>query len=213
MTERLTDEMLAAYLAVAEDQTDYAVQFRRPDLVLILTELQERRAAEQQAGRGAEEAWAAVAEEMGEKAHEAWKRYMIGQGYADHPNAAWDGVEPRDFYHCVQCGAPCSKHHPDMVPWEDLPENKRGKYLKPAHDVFVTTYALAAQESARVVEAARRLNPVYYDEFGSHCIFDVTDDPGPLPCGYGDPPVHGPNCPWRALTAALAGKPSPEVAQ
>lgn len=58
MTERLTDEMLAAYLAVAEDKTDYAVQFRRPDLVLILTELRQRRAAEQQAGRGPEAAWA-----------------------------------------------------------------------------------------------------------------------------------------------------------
>lgn len=110
--------------------------------------MSERLSDEQQAGLGAEEAWAAVAEEMGQAGHEAWKRYMIGQGYADHvwpnPPTFEDMVDASP--NALELWVPCCllgvlRHHDDMVPWADLPENKRDKYLEPAHDVFVAAHA------------------------------------------------------------------------
>lgn len=117
----------------------------------------------------AEEAWESQIEQIGEAAHKAWKSYMIASGYADHvfdpePRFEYDnGPSAVHFGYTGRCQYKpyCSKreyeHHPDMVPWADLPENKRGKYLEPVKAVFLATYAEGYEIGVGDALAARQI--------------------------------------------------------
>ncbi len=71
-------------------------------------------------------------ERVGRKVHEAWKSLKVQDGYAAH---AWAGIRRQgpegdpSTYSCAQCRLTYDKHHPDMVPWEALPEEKKQKYI------------------------------------------------------------------------------------
>lgn len=80
---------------------------------------------------------------VGRAAHEAWKGWIVQGGYADHTlvkRVVGSTANGDDRYVCATCadsrgmsghgvGYTEPFHHPDMVPWGYLPEEKRGKYL------------------------------------------------------------------------------------
>lgn len=69
-----------------------------------------------------------IEERVGRAAHERWKLWIVSCGYADH---AFERASRDSFsWSCKWCpDFNEHKHHEDMVPWEQLPEEKRGKYV------------------------------------------------------------------------------------
>lgn len=71
-----------------------------------------------------------IEERVGRAAHEAWKRWIVQNGYARHqflPHKQYLDSPP--LTKCGYCRLPAEQHHEDMVPWEELPSAKRGKYV------------------------------------------------------------------------------------
>lgn len=130
----------------------------------ICEELQERR--KERGMSQVDQAWARDADAASRAAHNAWKAWIVGQGYADH---AWPGgdflyydrADQQD--HCCllangqvnthsgegwldgACRKICERHHPDMVPWDSLPEEKRGKYRDSAKAGYLLGFKVGAK--------------------------------------------------------------------
>lgn len=101
-------------------------------------------------------------DKVGHAAHEAWKVWIVEGGYANHRFVSCSvdhfSEEVKLKYpdrmacghplgatacHWNRCLIPPEKHHPDMVPWEELPTKKRGKYLATGmagYEVAAATY-------------------------------------------------------------------------
>ena len=92
-------------------------------------------------------------DELGRAAHEAWKRWRIEHGYSGHAFVGqWINYAGRDdcYWGCAVCGKRLDDHYDDMVPWDDLPVEKREKYQRMAE-------AGAAAERARYSSAVMAL--------------------------------------------------------
>lgn len=68
-----------------------------------------------------------VEDEPGQAAHAAWMAWRVEGGYPDHL-FWWRSSAPRHDALCGTCRRRASDHHDDMVPWAELPEEKKAKY-------------------------------------------------------------------------------------
>lgn len=88
-------------------------------------------------------------EYLAERSHIGWMAERQSQGFADHVyRGEWVGDTP--YVQCsTTCALPQDKHHPDMVPYADLPEHVK------AYDRRTVDGVLAGIEAAgyRIVKA------------------------------------------------------------
>jgi hypothetical protein len=81
-------------------------------------------------------AWERDRHDVGRAVHEAWMAEKQRQGFADHPYKLCSGFAAQYDPYCETCAEqgdayryPQPKHHPDMVPYDDLtPENQAYDY-------------------------------------------------------------------------------------
>lgn len=104
---------------------------------------------------------------VGRAAHEAWKGWAVRSGYADHP---WKSISKGVCTSPVCFKGPAA-HHRDMVPWDDLPEEKRGKYI----ETGMAGYALAEADLAALRAELAREKAYYVDEVRPY-VNDLVDE-------------------------------------
>jgi hypothetical protein len=89
-------------------------------------------------------------EYVGRLMHESWSRTKRAQGFHgpnDMDNCADKNYVAEETFFC-QCG----KLHPDLIPWDDLPEKQKDINRHAFDDVLPYFERLLAQEQERVRE-------------------------------------------------------------
>ena len=97
-----------------------------------LAELQEQRAD------AAEAALSISADDVGRIMHESWSRTKRAQGFHGRHEACMDchSTAPDTYPFGAASLQRCSKFHPDLIPWEELPQGQQDLNLHAFDDVF-----------------------------------------------------------------------------
>lgn len=101
------------------------------------------------------------ADEIGQLAHEAWKRWRVEGGYPDHAwmDTSFALVNKADGTRvcAVQgCGQIPDRHHEDMIDWADLRPEKRQKYIVQGMAGYEARQADTPEDIAAEFELAMR---------------------------------------------------------
>lgn len=132
----------AARAGGAEEEWDLQIEEdARAGRLGKLVELAAKARIDHEAGRTTPLTPESLDDRLGRAAHSAWKLWIVGQGYADHA-FDWDLTRRLEGPVCT-CGELPDAHHADMVPWSDLPEAKRGKYVELARAGYLIGLGLA----------------------------------------------------------------------
>ena len=80
---------------------------------------------------------AGLVERLAAAAHEGWMKARIAQGFADHTHALGTGIAVN--HAGARCNRGCyegQQHHPNMVPYADLPEKDKEASRQPVRAVL-----------------------------------------------------------------------------
>lgn len=107
---------------------------------------------ETDADRHWEAAWEARKYEVGRAMHEGWKRQKIANGFADH---TFTGDQENWPCNVPTCRLPDYRHHPDMIPWDDLPAEQQAINFEGGREGFRLGFLAGAVSTPRNCANAR----------------------------------------------------------